>query len=866
MISSALLVAAAFKVFSVDGFSPNVFLPDADPAGGVETNRLGLAAARGEVASASFVIRPEADLAQVDFVPSDLKGPGGALVSASAVDVAVVKVWFRSNIRWTSSWFGNSADPKPINSLVLHDDSLVRVDFAAKKNYLRVDYSDGTCYVDVSRRDRNPHFNTDLQPVRDAAHFVPLDLKRDFRQQFWVTFRVPADAAPGTYRGEIAAVAGGRTVQRLPVELEILPFALPRPKTHYDTSRPYFSFWMGVPTLGDLLKEGHDLVRAERKLRAIYRSMKEHNAVNLSGVGELRRDSTDDLALRTLLIARQEGLSARPLINGAAFGDGGFVWNPGAELRDPEKEPEAYAKSLSDFRARVAAQNRIMDKYLGHHECYRSSVDECGLFTNRRSFGYWSVIHELGGRVWTDYADPHRLGFLVDMNDTPASLCHRTANDWQAQGARCVTYAGPFTGPECPDIWRRTKGLRYWYADYDGQHEYSFFNGADNRWNDLAVRSDNYCQFGIVHLTEDGLVSTLAWEGVREGLNDVRYFTLLRRRAEAAMASGDPAVARLGREAIHWQDGIDPEYVLDLSDFRRRTADWILRLMEKVGPEPDEPDGELAPIDLPPCAELPADDWTGRIRQLERETSDAGAPGEKLLKATLELQGLYLALLRRTEAVATLDRALADARMSGAQRGRLLLAKTGALLSPVAYEECVPVAELDAIAALLERKNVRQAGDPAARQAVAGRLAQSYLDAGEWTKAAAFADASPEKLGLDGVLAGDQLLHAAAAWKAQGDWRNAARSCRAARRHGGADSKFLRRLCPVEAEAAERTGDLALALKCYGELVSVYSPKDEARLRKWAQDQMVRVSQELKATARPMAPAEDDGGGISLDE
>ena len=83
---------------------------------------------------------------------------------------------------------------------------------------------------------------------------------------------------------------------------------------------------------------------------------------------------------------------------------------------------------------------------------------------------------------------------------------------------------------------------------------------------------------------------------------EVRYFTLLRRRAEAALKSSDPATRKLGRDALVWQDGVEPEEVIDLNAFRRETVGWIEKLIAKVGQQPEDKDTEL-----PPPAELPPD-------------------------------------------------------------------------------------------------------------------------------------------------------------------------------------------------------------------------------------------------------------------
>ena len=53
-----------------------------------------------------------------------------------------------------------------------------------------------------------------------------LDLAAETTQPVWLTVHVPADAAPGVYRGQVAVAAGGERAT-LPVELTVDPFTLP---------------------------------------------------------------------------------------------------------------------------------------------------------------------------------------------------------------------------------------------------------------------------------------------------------------------------------------------------------------------------------------------------------------------------------------------------------------------------------------------------------------------------------------------------------------------------------------------------------------------------------------------------------------
>jgi hypothetical protein len=78
-------------------------------------------------------------------------------------------------------------------------------------------------------------------------------------------------------------------------------------------------------------------------------------------------------------------------------------------------------------------------------------------------------------------------------------------------------------------------------------------------------------------------VSSVRWEALREGMNDVKYLAVLRREIEAARAAGraaDPRVAAaesLAEEAVKTvtEAGFQPELA---DEYRGRVADMILEL------------------------------------------------------------------------------------------------------------------------------------------------------------------------------------------------------------------------------------------------------------------------------------------------
>ena len=895
---NTILILAALTVFRVDPWYHKPFLPDADPEGGVVTDAISFAAAKGEIEAVSFVVRPDADYAKVDVVPSDLTGPDGAKIPASAADVTLVKVWFRAGGRWNTSWAGDRTKPEPISGLVLHDDALVKVDWEKKINYVRGDYSDGPTYLDMSHRDLRTRLNTDCEPIRDAAKFVPFDLKKGFRQQYLVTWKIPKDAKPGDYKGTIILSTPDSQLSTLNLSLTVHPFALPRPRTHYDTREKYVSFWMGSPMLERMLAEGHRLDRAERKARAIFRSLVEHNAGDLTWVGDLRRDSTDDYALRTLLIARQEGMSADPFINGLALETWGPPPGTVSKKIEPEDYPEDYQRALAAFRKRVEGQRAIMEKHLGHHRCYYASVDECKEDVNRACYGFWDIVHKLDGMVWTDFAYSKYNGVFVDMNDVPGSVDHGAAWEWHSYGAKSVTYAGTFTGPENPDVWRRNKGIRYWYADFDGVHEYYLYAADVNRWNDF-IETGVYCQFGIVFYTVDGLVSTLAWEAVREALDDVRYFTLLRRRAEAALKSSDPETRRLGRAALVWQDGVDPEHVADLDAFRRETTDWIKKLIAKVGPEPEERDTEL-----PPPAELPPD---GRWQKVPKASAgakavfdyavtvageegsvhkgegrydlalaalggllrDASAATPDRVRAALWMSTLHSEMQERPAALAVLEEVLKLGDLTGVDRGRLLLRRVTAMMTNEKFEEKYAVGQLDAAsAALTEALNVPGV-DGTERATAIRRMTRAYLGAKAYERCIAYAE---ERL-KDTTLAAEHQAHLqiaigeAASYRE--DWARALKAYKEAHRLlPRIDVIYWRSVVTAEARAAEKAKDYERAVFCWMEMIPTWDPT-ESRAIYAAKEQVRRLQPLARKGAKMADPAssdDDSGDTISLDE
>ncbi len=73
---------------------------------------------------------------------------------------------------------------------------------------------------------------TAAQPVLfdELAAYAPVAIPAGTCRPFWLSLRIPADAAAGRYRGKLTVTARGGTSISLPLEVEVLDWNLPAPK------------------------------------------------------------------------------------------------------------------------------------------------------------------------------------------------------------------------------------------------------------------------------------------------------------------------------------------------------------------------------------------------------------------------------------------------------------------------------------------------------------------------------------------------------------------------------------------------------------------------------------------------------------
>ena len=643
-LATGRLARAPFLATSIYPYSHEKRLPFRLPHDGAPTDALETALARGEYESVSFMLHPLQHVARLEIKAAPLRSASGATLPADALDIRIVKCWFNPASGWNSYFAGGREFPTLAPELLLHDDALVKVDIDQRANFLRVDYRSGSRYVNISRAGKTteiPPFNYVRDPVADAPGPLPLPLPlaEGRNQQFWVTLHAPTNAAPGTYTTEIAFTADGAAAGTLRLAATVHPFALPRPMTRYNPDREYLGAFMNHCHLGAQADMGKSLSHAEKRFLAEMRNMAAHNMLHpfMSGFD---KESDDELSIRQFQLMREAGMPLQPVFGGTGFDAGWLGWM--REGGSPDQDPGAHARFRQAFEKRIIRAAGRFDEILGHRDVFFYGLDEAGPWTVRQEFAFFSILHKYGLKAFITSGVAAYANFVVDANDIPARVDEAAARRWHLGGAQLFSYACPFTGPENPEVWRRTKGLRMYMANYDGIAEYVWYEGH-HIWNDF-VAAGRYKNFNIVYPTQDGVVDTVAWEALREAFDDVRYATLLKQLATAAMAAADPATAALGREHLFWLESTDPETV-DLDAFRAGAANRIETLSGRL-PGFHSPAAPWARFTLP--APLPAQAAT---------PARAGTPGGgRISDADARLLSAVLADRAREEALHGRDR------------------------------------------------------------------------------------------------------------------------------------------------------------------------------------------------------------------
>lgn len=427
-----------------------------------------------------------------------------------------------------------------------------------------------------------------IQPVTKDT------LDRNSFGHYWTTISVPEKTTAGVYRGEINIIAEKQVKKEMEIELDILPFDLASPEKNWalyvDSERwqnytseeirmemqaikeqGFTMLYIGPLNSQDFTVKNGQLTVS---LDEIVRYMELYKAL---GFQEPLVLSLEHSEARIRYAYRKAGLA----LDDETF-DNAYMTLLQAikELEQEKKFPEFVVIIIDEFAFKSARKQKEaihlyeLAKEVGLTTCITSDEkivrQKLGDLIDIRSFSMSYVL-------------------LTDEQNT------RIRDDLRKRNEPFWWYgSGCYTGQEGKIFPNRfLTGFLFWKSCADVQWSWTFQRPKGNPYDDFDGKGKEPKDACITYplKKDNGFIPTLQWEGIREGITDMKYITTLEYLVEQGkrsaksdiIAETDNAEKRLKiiRQQLPWlyDGGFDNQKADAL---RWEIAQLIIRLQQKL--------------------------------------------------------------------------------------------------------------------------------------------------------------------------------------------------------------------------------------------------------------------------------------------
>jgi|GEM_PF-552032 len=540
--------SSALRVYSMCATEYNRLTETNIPCGLQETPRLQARVCQDEYEPFSLFLSAAASVNNIKVSYSGFSGPGGVIPS-TALDVSIAKVWYQ-NGRAINGYDGKWLTQE----LLVKNDNLIKIDEAAKTNYLLVHRTDGTSYYQNISGPLSAVPRT--VKIIDSKVLLPFSIPAGRSKQLWFTFHAPENIAPGKYKGNITITADNITASyNIPVEIDILPFKLQNPKLTYSI------YYHGY--VNDWSWENDPFTsfgKSSKQFLLEMKDLKEHGVLYPTTYQTLSNLHLD------LELRNQAGLP-KDMLFAAGFSTG----NP-------------TGTALTGLKNDIAKWKTKIAQY-GYSDLHVYGIDEATgewLVSQRPA---WQAVHEAGAKVFASgyYKHFELVGDLLDVGVIQPEPRKEQADLYHSKGHKIFNYSNPMIGLEDPEVYRRNYGILLWKSGYDGVMNYAYQREFKDIWNDFDIETNQphpYRDHCFTYPISDGILSTIQWEGFREGVDDVRYLSTLINKVDSLKKKGVDVASYES-----YINSIDPSQDLDF--IREEIINKILAIQAVINvPDP----------------------------------------------------------------------------------------------------------------------------------------------------------------------------------------------------------------------------------------------------------------------------------------
>ncbi len=500
----------AYRMVAIDPFGAEREIAQAIAA--KTSTAPALASCVGEYEPYRLRILPADKRRALQLVVSPFRSGDNSL-APEHVDVRLVKYWYQGGTAGEAIEAGPGRRLVP--ELLVKNSALLRVDRRNKRNALWVPRGDGGRYIDaemVYKKDRHQYsrVTVDEFPIADSPSLQPFALEAGDSQDLWLTFRAPEGSIAGDYRGELKLLDAdtGEVLATHAIQWRLHAFELAR-------SRELNSIYYR----GQLASRGtiSSEYKSAEQLRAELVNMREHGIDNPTVYQAYHDDIHGSRLDDYLLLRKQLGFDNQEL------------FYLGMTLGHPRLYPD---------RNKLDRATRRLEKVLRRHyvhDFYIYAMEELDQRRMRALYPLFADARERGYKLFT-------TGYDGTWDVIGAALSLYIAKDLSVEKAARVNAAGqrifmhkPQGGVEDPARYRKQFGVDIWRHGYDGIMPYAYQSDYHFPWNDFD--DPKYRDHAFTYPTRDGVIDTIAWEALREAIDDRRYLASLQAILDAGPAT-----------------------------------------------------------------------------------------------------------------------------------------------------------------------------------------------------------------------------------------------------------------------------------------------------------------------------------------
>ena len=413
------------------------------------------------------------------------------------VDVRYIKEWYQGANAWKSIR-QQDGDKQLVPELLVKDDALIIVNHKKKENLIKT--SKG--YVSDTRI--NDKLKDEVY-IQDLKELSLGRIGKNKNKQIWLTVHFPENVESGVYKGRLNIRSKKNQLsEKKEFQVTVLPFKL------QDSVLEYSIYYRSSLSDGGSVVKSD--IRSKSQMRAELNNIYSHGVTNPTIYEPLKTKKSLD----TVLELREDEKIQNEKI---------YYLGVATDNYENRKSVLSKKKKILDLK-------KAVEKF-GVKDIYVYGIDEAERKKVKGQYLIWDEYRAVGIKIFVATWQPSYFGVLAGKVDLVVSGISQSivVNElYLKNNTKPFLYNRPQIGIENPAVYRNNYGIRAWQYGYLGVMNYAYQHAMGSIWDDTD--HEFFRDHVFAYPVNDGVIDTIAWEGFREAIDDVRYVSTLIKLSE----------------------------------------------------------------------------------------------------------------------------------------------------------------------------------------------------------------------------------------------------------------------------------------------------------------------------------------------